>query len=180
MLGEIDGHTLRLFYSQRDFALALSAVDFFMELDETAKYSVVELRRFRCYLDEAVISYCRPFTNGRGMPLLRFEDLNITPTATQFDLHERLMAYRHKVVAHSDVERMRIVVSTIKPFDDKDVIMPILNTDEGLEFISDRSEWIDWLRKLRYELARVTFGMAQASGSEFRLHKDYMFPDGGT
>lgn len=174
---EIDGRTLRLFYSLRDFGLALSAFDFFMEADETAKYSHIELRRFRCYLDEAVISYCRPFTQAHGMPLLSFADLKIAPTPEQQDLHDRLMTYRHKVVAHSDVERMRIAVTAMKPFDDKDVLMPIMNTDEALEFIPDRMELLVWVRALRSALASVTFEIVQGSGDGFRLAKDHMFPD---
>lgn len=174
---EIDPRTLRLFYSLRDFALALSAVDFFMEVDETARYSHVDLRRFRCYLDEAVISYCRPFTRSRGMPLLTFDDMAITPTATQLDLHTRLMIYRHKVVAHSDVARMRIDVTVTKPFDDLDVVMPIQITDEGLEFLPDRMEWMIWLRTLRSALAAVTFAVVQNSPAPFRLSKDYKAPD---
>jgi len=176
-MGKIEPRTLRLFYSQRDFALALSALDFFMEADETAKYSLVELRRFRCYLDEAVISYCRPFTQSRGLPILTFLDLDITPTADQLSLHDRLMAYRHKVVAHSDVERMRIAVSAIKPFNDKGVFMPIMNTDEGLDFLSDRWDWMNWLHALRSALATVTFDLVQSSGGGFSLAKDYLFPD---
>lgn len=174
----IEPRTLRLFYSQRDFALALSAVDFFMEVDESATYSYIELRRFRCYLDEAVISYCRPFTQSRGLPILAFADLNITPTAEQLALHQRLLTYRHKVVAHSDVERMRIVVRAIKPFDDRDIFMPISNTDEGLEFIEDRLEWMIWLHALRSSLSRVTFEIVQNSGGAFRLEKDHLAGDG--
>lgn len=177
-MNSIEPRTLRLFYSQRDFALALSAVDFFMEVDESAKYSVIELRRFRCYLDEAVISYCRPFTQSRGLPILTFADLNIRPTAEQLALHQRLLTYRHKVVAHSDVERMRIVVRAIKPFDDRDILMPISNTDEGLEFIEDRLEWMTWLRDLRSSLSRVTFEIVQNSGGGFRLEKDHLAGDG--
>jgi hypothetical protein len=171
---EIDGRTLRLFYSQRDFALALSALDFFMEVDETANYSHVELRRFRCYLDEATIAYCRPFTQARGMPLLSFSDLALTPDPDQLDLHDRLLKYRHKVVAHSDVERMRIAVSAMKPFGDSELLMPIMNTDEGLEFIPERLAWMIWLRTLRSALAKVTFNLVQGAGEDFRVTKDYM------
>ena len=174
---EIDGRTLRLFHSLRDLGLALSALDFFMEADQTAKYSRIELRRFRCYLDEAVISYCRPFTRSPGMPLLKFADLEIEPTPEQQDLHDRLMTYRHKVVAHSDVERMRIAVTALKPFDDKDVLVPIVNTDEGLQFTPDRMTWLNWLHTLRSALAAVTFKIVQGAGEGFRLAKDHMLPD---
>jgi len=170
---EPDGRTLRLFYSVRDFALALSALDFFLEVDEGKTYSYVELRRFRCYLDEAVIAYCRPFTQGRGMPVLTFEDLGVTPTSAQRELHARLLAYRHKVVAHSDVERMRMLVRSIKPFDDRDLLMPLMATDEGLEFLSDRGDWEIWLRTLRSGLAAATFDCVQAAGEAFHLSKDF-------
>lgn len=177
LVGEVDGRTLRLFYSQRDFGLALSGTDFFMELDENAKYSHVELRRYRCYLDMAVISYCRPFTRARGLPLLTFQDIGIMPTALQLDLHERLMLYRHKVVAHSDIERMQIVVTTVILAPHADVVFPVQVTDEGLEFIEDRLEWIKWLHILRHALTIRLIAAVQAAGSRFRLHQDYLFLD---
>jgi hypothetical protein len=111
------------------------------------------------------------------MPLLKFDDLNITPTPAQRDLHDRLLTYRHKVVAHSDVEQMRILVSAIKPFDDMAAIMPIVTTDEGLQFLADRTEWERWLHVLTAARAKVIFAAVQAVGAEFRLHKDYMYPD---
>jgi hypothetical protein len=48
---------LRLFYSLRDLQFALSAFDFLNDVD--ADTTVVELRRFRCYLDAGIIAYGR-------------------------------------------------------------------------------------------------------------------------
>lgn len=169
---------LRLFYSLRDFQLALSALDFYLEVDEGQHYSVIQLRRFRCYLDEAVISYCRPFTTASGLPLLSFKRIGLKPTQEQHALHDQLMAYRHKVVAHSDLEKMRMAVSSFKAFDDKDLWMPILNTDEGLEFLPDRMVWLEWLRALIGALSEVTFEMVQTAGEGFLIHQDHRKPGG--
>ncbi|MCK5911644.1 MAG: hypothetical protein KAG62_17000 [Caulobacter sp.] len=170
---EIDPLTLRLFYSLRDIQLALSAFDFLLELDVDQRYSFVELRRFRCYLDAGVIAYCRPFTDTRGVPLLSFKRIGVTPTPEQRRLHEDLREYRNKVVAHSDVERMRIAVTTTQPFDDLDLAMPIMSVDEGLPFLDRRDDLIVWLRTLRGALAAKTFALAQGP-KPFRLRKDYL------
>jgi hypothetical protein len=167
--------TLRLFYSLRDFQFALSAFDFFLEVDAADSYSVVELRRFRCYLDAGVIAYGRPFTQTEGVPLLSFKKLGVKPTVRQKALHDQLLAYRHKVVAHSDANRMRIAVKSLVPFEDRpDIRLPIMRTDEGLPFLEVRSEIIEWLHFLMSTLGAKTFAIAQTGDAPFELVKDYL------
>lgn len=177
--GQLDPRTLRLFYSLRDIQLALSAFDFLLELEEGRAYSVVELRRFRCYLDAGVIAYFRPFTETRGVPTLSFKQIGVTPSPTQRDLHDRLKDYRNKVVAHSDADRMRIAVESIQPFDDLDIPMPHMAVDEGLPFLDDRDALIIWLRVLRGALAKKTFDLVRTAPKPFGFKKDYLNEDGG-
>ena len=170
----IDPQTLRIFYSLRDFQFALSAFDFFLEVDASSKYSKVELRRFRCYLDAAIIAYGRPFTRTVGVPLLSLGQIGVEPTPRQGDLHRQLLDYRHKVVAHSDADRMRIAVGSTSLFDDRpELRMPILQTDEGLPFLGDQDEIIEWLRLLMHKLSETTFALAQ-SDQPPEFTKDYL------
>ena len=57
----------RLMISSHDFQQALSAATFLLEeVDESAQYSLPELRRFRCYETNMVIGYARPFSMAKG------------------------------------------------------------------------------------------------------------------
>lgn len=57
----------RLMISSHDFQQALSAATFLLEeVEESAKYSLPELRRFRCYETNMVIGYARPFSMAKG------------------------------------------------------------------------------------------------------------------
>lgn len=158
----------------RDLQFALSAFDFLLEVDESGEYSKVELRRFRCFLDAGIIAYGRPFTQTKGVPLLSFKQIGIRPTQSELALHEALLEYRHKVVAHSDADRMRIAVSSFAPFDDRpEIRMPIMHTDEGLAFLDRRDEVVAWLRILRSALGAKTFALVQTTdGLEFTM--DYL------
>jgi hypothetical protein len=170
-----DAQNLRLIYSVRDFQLALSAVTFFLEVDEAATYSKIELRRFRCYLDMAVIAYGRPFSRSPRLPPLTFEALDLAPTPAQIDLHKRLKVYRDKVVAHSDEELMRILVTSVSL--SAEVVMPIFKYDEGLDFLSDRNLWVEWLRSLMHCLVEKVVLDAQTRKQPYTFKQDYLFPD---
>ena len=170
----VDPRVLRLFYAARDLQFALSAFDFLLELDEEGLYSKVELRRFRCFLDAGVIAYCRPFTATKGVPTLSLKQIGVNATREESELHGRLMDYRNKVVAHSDADRMRIVVTTLKPFDDQDVFMPMMIVDEGVPFLDDRNALIDWLRRLMHSVGSKTFEIVQAAPQPFAFTQDYV------
>lgn len=162
--GPVDPQTLRLFYSQRDLQFALSAFNFLLEVDEAQAYGVVELRRFRCFLDAGVIAYARPFTQTKGVPLLSFKQIGVKATRGQATLHGDLMNYRHKVVAHSDLDRMRTRVASFAPIEDRpDIRMPVMRTDESLPFLARRQDLIEWLHVLIAALATKTFAFAQTS-----------------
>ncbi len=170
----VDPRVLRLFYSQRDLQFALSAFDFLAELDVESSYSKIELRRFRCYLDAGIIAYGRPFTATVGVPTLSLKQIGVRPTPAEKHLHDELMAYRHKVVAHSDVERMRIAVTSFQPFDDHEVSMPVMTIDEGLPFLDERPDVVLWLHRLMHALASKTFEIVQQGSKQFAFTTDYM------
>ena len=153
---------IRLVYSARDFQLALSALDFFLEVGEAEKYSHIELRRFRCYLDMAAIAYCRPFSRSPGIPRFAFDQIGLALTPDEQTLHHRIQIYRDKVVAHSDLDHMRVNITSFSPFEDRpDIRMPHMVTDEGLDFLDARRLWEALLRRIRHEIAKRIFDIAQ-------------------
>ncbi len=164
---------LKLIYSLRDFQLALSALDFLLEVDEEATYSKIELRRFRCYLETAATAYWRPFATANGLRALTFEQLGVVPTVAEIELHNRLRVFRNKVVAHSDPERMRVLLTSTKPFGDHAVQLPIFRFDEGLDFLPERDVWVSWLRTLIHAVARWVFDEVQGRES-YMFERDYV------
>lgn len=167
---------LKLIYSLRDFQLALSSLDFLLEVDEDATYGKVELRRFRCYLEAAATAYWRPFASANGLRALTFEQLGVVPTDAESELHDRIRVFRNKVVAHSDPERMRVLLTSLQPFDDHAVRLPVYRFDEGLDFLPDRDLWVGWLRKLIHSVAEWVFREVQGE-TPYRFERDYVTPD---
>lgn len=169
---------LRLVYSARDFQLALSSLTFFFEAEESVRYSKVELRRFRCYVDAATVAYCRPFTASRGLPIFKFEQIGLVLTDAEANLHQRILDYRHQVVAHSDLALMRIRLKTFPlELGDGGVFMfPLMAWDEGLWFLEDRRVWEDLLRKSMLGITRNLWDLAQSSPDGLNLLQDYMTP----
>jgi hypothetical protein len=173
-----DKQQLRLIYSLRDFQLALSSWTFFMEVDPDEPCSKVELRRFRCYQDSAVIAYWRPFSRADGLPALSFAEIGVTPTADELGLHERLRVYRNKVVAHSDPERMRILLTSIEVGDEGEgPHMPIIRWDEGLELVGDHRTLEAWLHRLVHAASTAIFELVQDAPKPFRFLKDHLAPE---
>jgi hypothetical protein len=166
---------LRLFYSLRDFQLALSAWTFFLEVDPNEPCSKVELRRFRCYQDMAAVAYWRPFSRSNGLPVLTLEGIGVTPTAEQLALHERLRVYRNKVVAHSDPELMRILLTCLSVEEDGGgPYLPMVRWDEGLDLLDDQRPLELWLRTLIHAISRITFGFVQSAPQPFHFLKDHL------
>jgi hypothetical protein len=164
---------LRRVYSLRDFELANSALAFLDELDLEEQHTKIDLRRFRCFLESAAIAYWRPFAKADGLPALDFVTIGVSPTPDQMALHERLRIFRNKVVAHSDPERMRVLLTSHKPLANHDVQMPSLQFDEGLEFLDDRQLWRDWVSTLIYALAAYAFDAVQGS-TPYRFEHDHL------
>lgn len=169
---------LRQIYSLRDFQLALSALDFFLEVDESEGYSYIELRRFRCYVDAAAVAYCRPFTRSPGLPMLKLEQIDVNLSDAEKALHYSVLAYRHQMVAHSDVAKMRVLLKThpVDIGDGRVFMMPELVTDEGVAFLEDRLTWISLLRKLMRGLSRHLSSLAQANPDGLHVLQDYLRP----
>jgi hypothetical protein len=102
-----DAQIDRLVYSLWDFQQALSALTFLIEdCDFDARYTKVELRRFRCYESSAIISFARPFEGSRGQTVVGLRAIGIELDGQENRLRGRLMKLRRKVIAHSDDDSM--------------------------------------------------------------------------
>lgn len=153
---------IRLVQSIADFQMALSAADFMCELDEDQPLTRVERRRYRCFEDSAVIAYGRAFTAANGLSALSFKQLKIKPAADERDLHDRIMQRRHKVVAHSDADRQRILFTTERlSAENMTVMLPRVDFDDALAFFSERRPLVEWLRRLLEAAGEVLFHQVQ-------------------
>lgn len=161
---ELTDADIRIVQSIADLQMALSAVTFLCELEPDERISRVARRRYRCFEDTAVVSYCRPFTQSKGLPSLSLKKLGVKPTTEQQALHDRLWARRNKVVAHTDIDMMRLTLSTFRPLDDHPVMMPSMDFDDGLAFFSERHEFEEWLRLLIQKAGEKVFARVQGRG----------------
>ncbi len=107
----------RLLISVRDFQEALSAATFLLEeVDQSAKYSLAEIRRFRCYETAMVIAYARPFSMAKGdVEPLKPKDTGLSMTAAEKSLHRKLITHRNTVYGHSDAEFVEMRVMVLRP-----------------------------------------------------------------
>lgn len=164
---------VRLVQSIADFQMALSAVDFMCELDEDQPLTRVERRRYRCFEDAAVIAYGRAFTAANGLPALSFKQLKLKPTADERGLHDQLLERRHKVIAHSDADRQRILFATERfVADNMTVMLPHVDFDDALAFFSARRPLIEWLRRVIDAAGKVLFDQVQDM-PEVRFVRDH-------
>ncbi|MDB5406853.1 MAG: hypothetical protein JWL84_1765 [Rhodospirillales bacterium] len=171
--GALSNRQIRMAQSIADFQMALSAIDFLCELDDDQPISRIERRRYRCFEDTATIAYWRPFSPAKGLPLLSFKQLGITPTAEQTALHKKIEDHRNMVIAHSDASRMRILFAAEKVLDDRDVLLPFLDFDDGLILFPDRWRWMDLVRTLIHAASKTLFDGVQG-GSSIRFVRDWL------
>ena len=155
--------------------MALSAMAFMDEAEPQQPLSRIELRRLRCFEDAAVIAYWRPFSKSEGLPTISLKKLGVKASPEQLTLHQRLRERRNKVIAHTDIDRMRLALSTSRVFDDLDVLLPSYDFDDSLHFFEDRKSLIVWLRTLRHAAAKVVFDLVQRR-PEIRFIRDDRLP----
>jgi hypothetical protein len=169
---------LRLLYSLGDFQLALSAAPFLAECDPGEKYSKVELRRFRCYETTIIMAYTRPFSESKGeIPRSSFKVANVQPNAEQKQLHRRLMNLRNKVIAHSDVEMMRIRSQAYPRAFENGFEFVWLQAvfDEGLTFVGQERVALSELLHFIFDAVYTKLLKdAQKDPKGFDLRKDYL------
>ena len=140
----LDDHDWRKIQALQDFRHAWSALGFASECRD--RLNLDERRRFRCFYDAAVISYCRPFTESKGLPKLSLKGIGIKPTPQEKAFHSRILEHRNKVVAHTDADRMRVLVVPRTSLFDR--TFAEITEDDGFELRRDVAPFSTWLRKL--------------------------------
>lgn len=169
-----DSQLNRALYSLSDFQQGLSAITFLREeCDYSATHSVVELRRFRCFEANAIISLVRPFEAGRGQAAISLKALGISLSPEDRQLVQRVKLLRHKVIAHSDEEAMQYVGMTIEPLEERNIALPHLRFRETLYLTEDDVRSLEiLLRKLHDGVARAVFQIAQLSPERVNVRRD--------
>jgi hypothetical protein len=165
---------IRAMYSAWDFQQALSALTFLLQdCDFEVTHAKVELRRFRCYETNVIISFCRPFEDSRGGTTLGLRALGIVLSPDEKSLKDKLLSLRRKIVAHSDEEEMHFRVDTHSI---EGIAIPHFQYDEGLHLSYDELDKLeDLLRKLRHKLSEFFFSAAQ---DDPNLLNKYKTPSG--
>ncbi|WP_252258914.1 hypothetical protein [Erythrobacter aurantius] len=164
---------IRLIHSLGDFQQTLSALAWISELEPDQKMTRIELRRYRCLEDAAVVAYWRPFSDSKGLPKLSLKKVGLVPNTAERSLHEELGVQRNKVVAHTDTDRMRFGFRVWKPFDESDLVMSSFRRDDSLALYSKLREWQDWTLKVHAAVARKVFDETQDTG-EIDFISDYI------
>jgi hypothetical protein len=163
----------RIFYSSWDFQQALSAMTFVLEeCDFDAKYSRVQLRKFRCFETTAIVSFSRPFKVGRGRKALDLTAIGFEFSEDEERLKSKVLWLRDKIVSHSDEEEMEYRSSSFEAFDDSGIRMPVVTFRESLYL--ERAEYRAFeslLRRLLYAIAQYKFDFAQANPELFEQLK---------
>ena len=168
-----DPQLTRIIQSCGDFQQALSALTFLLEeCDYAAKYSTVELRKFQCYENAAIVAFARPFEVSRGRTALGLRAAGLRLNTTEEQLKDKVIDLRRKVVAHSDDERMHFKISTMKPCDNSPVALPLLLFQEALRLdLAEVEELQALLRKLVRGLAETIFAIAQSQPERLNVYK---------
>lgn len=142
----------RLVQAYQDIAQALSALTFFADIPD--KINEVEGRRFRCFHDMAVVCYCRPFTQSKGLPSLSFKKIGFSASPDQRALHREIVEYRNKVVAHTDSDTMRIAVKFYR-FEESIPRLPLIAYDKGFVYFDRWRELEVLFRSVKIALQKT-------------------------
>ena len=168
-----DSQLRRLVYSNWDFQQALSALTFFMEeCDFDKEYDRIQLRRFRCYETTVVVSFARPFEDGRGVTTLGLRGIGVRLDVDEMALKARILTLRRKVIAHSDEEHMHFRGSTFSPMDDHPMVVPFFQFDESLHLErADLRPLETLLRKLTSDIYKSLWEIAQETPERLNVYR---------
>jgi len=168
-----DAQLTRAIQSCGDFQQALSALSFLTdECDYAATYSFVELRRFRCFENAAIVAFARPFEVSRGRTVLGLRALGVSLCASEEALKAKLIDLRRKVVAHSDDDFMHFKISTITPFEDRPLTLPVLQFQESLYLEADEvSSFRNLLHKILGGLTKEILAIAQHQPERLNVYR---------
>lgn len=163
----------RIIYSSWDFQQALSALTFLCEecgFDE--QYSIVQLRKFRCFETTTIVSFSRPFKVGRGRKPLDLSEIGFKFSEKEGRLRDKVLRLRDKIVSHSDEEDMEYRTHSFRLFGDSDVRMPAAVFRESLYLTEDDYNALEsLLHRLLHAIAEYKFKFAQSNPELFEQWK---------
>ncbi len=174
VLENIEQNTVnRIIYAAWDIQQALSALTFLLEgCDFEQQYSHINLRRFRCYEANMVISFGRAFEPTKKDSILSLKTVGISLNEAENELKTRLLTVRRKIVAHSDSEFMHFNASTFEIDGNEEIALPNIVHDEGLNF--SETEFVrfeEFLRGLKYYLAKFIFKLSNKRPELLNVYK---------
>jgi hypothetical protein len=163
----------KILYSSWDIQQALSALTFLLEdCDFEKKYAHIELKRFKCYEANMVISFSRPFALSRSKLILNLSKIGIRLDDNDKKNKEKMLKARNKIIAHSDEDFMHFKLSILKVDNRDDLIMPILIYDETLLFnYKELLTFEIFLRSLTRGIAKFIFDVAQKKPELMEFYK---------
>lgn len=165
----------RIVASSWDLQQAQSALTFLLEeIDFDKKYSRVELRRFRCFESQAIVSFARPFVQARGASTLGLKMIGLKLDENQKELKEKVIKLRDKIIAHTDEEAMHFRVDII------DIEVPeISGSSGGNIFHMAHFQYIETLYLSEEELrnTRKLISVMQQGMQEFLISLCQSKPD---
>lgn len=120
-----------LLSAQRSFGQAHSSATFILEEVEDGKsYSLADRRKFQCFETTLIIAYTRPFKSSNGTNKLSIENnLNVSLTETELELHNKILFLRDSIIAHSDKKHLKMSVINLQD-KGRDFLLP--RFDESL------------------------------------------------
>lgn len=164
---------IRILYSIWDIQQALSALTFLLEeCDFDQNYRVVDLRRFRCYEANMVISFGRAFESSRKYSSISLKTVGIKLSGKERELQKKLLDTRRKIVAHSDSEMMHMRSTTFTVSAVDGMVVPHIVHDEALNF--DKEELFEFeafFRALRHYIHEFVFELTQRRPSLMEFYK---------
>ncbi|MDA7085484.1 hypothetical protein PH586_03640 [Pseudomonas sp. SA3-5] len=163
----------RTVYAIWDFQQALSALIFLLEeCDLSSKYTKAQIRRFKCYESQAIISFCRPFAQSKNGSQLSLKRIQVTLGADESRLKKDVLHLRNKIIAHSDSEEMHYKGVLIGIEDPLELKAPLLIFDEGLHLSLNQIQNLELLlRKLISAITEYTFILCKSYPELFETYK---------
>lgn len=168
-----DTFSHRLIYSSWDFQQSLSALTFLLEECEfEAKYSKIELRKFRCFETTVIVSFARPFKVGRGGNPLDLASLDLRLSEEDKALKRKILTLRDKIVAHSDEEEMEYATTSIQPLEYSELRLPLEVFQEGL-YLEEKEyfQLEELLRRVIHSIAEYKFHFTQPDPDKYERKK---------
>lgn len=164
---------IRVLQSKWDLQQSLSALTFLLEdCDFEKKYNYVELRKFKCYEANMIVSFARPFEQTRSGVVLGLKKIGIELSDDEKSLKNLLLYARKKIIAHSDDDYMHFKAEVIELKSRPGFYLPSIIYDETLLFGKEELLRIEMLLlRLRSGIEEFLFNYVQKKPDLMNVYK---------